>query len=155
MAEPIQNSIINLRYHHHTKKVKNMPKPTKEDAALIIQIFGIGAADAEYQKAIMWFFAEMNEKNYDDYKKKYPMGSEGFQNFMKISSYMELVGTLVNREVLSEDLVFEMWGDGDWEKAKPIIYGMRKDLAMPRFLENYEILVKKYPEWAEKNPIKI
>jgi len=32
---------------------------------------------------------------------------------------------------------------------------MRKDLAMPRFLENYEILARKYPEWAEKNPIKI
>jgi len=42
-----------------------------------------------------------------------------------------------------------------WDKAKPIVYGLRKDLAMPRFLENYEACAVKYPEWANNNPPKV
>lgn len=132
-----------------------MAKPTKEDASLLIQIFVAGTADEKFQKASDWFVFEMNETNYDDFKQKYPMGSEGYTNFMKITSYAELVGTLVNREVLSEDLVFETYGDMMWDKAKPIVHGMRKDLGMPRFLENFEACVIKYPKWAEDNPPKI
>ncbi|MHA1933064.1 MAG: DUF4760 domain-containing protein [Promethearchaeota archaeon] len=132
-----------------------MTKPTKEDGSLLLQLHGIAVADEDYQKAINWFFFEMNETNYDDYSKKNPMGSEGYKNFMKIGNYSELVGTLVNREVLSEDLLFELWGDMMWDKAKPIVYGLRKDLAMPRFLENFEVCAKKYPKWAENNPPKV
>ncbi|MHA2392585.1 MAG: DUF4760 domain-containing protein [Promethearchaeota archaeon] len=132
-----------------------MAKPTKEDASLLIQIFATATADEQYQKATDWFIFEMNEKNYDEYIKKYPIGSEGYKNFMKISSYAELAGTLVNREVLSEDLIFEMWGDMLWDRAKPLVYGLRKDLGMPRFLENYEICAKKYPKWTENNPPKV
>ncbi len=132
-----------------------MAKPTKEDASLVLQIFATAIADKDYQKATNWFAFEVNETNYEDYTKKYPMGSEGYKNFMKFGNYGELVGTLVNRELISEDLIFEMWGDMMWEKAKPIVYGLRKDLAMPRFLENYEVCALKYPKWAENNPPKV
>ncbi|MHA2009271.1 MAG: DUF4760 domain-containing protein [Promethearchaeota archaeon] len=132
-----------------------MAKPTKEDASLLLQIFAVGTADEEYQKTQNWFVFEMNETNYDDYIKKYPMGSEGYMNFMKIGNYAELVGTFINREVLSEDLLFELYGDMMWDKAKPIVYGLRKDLGMPRFLENYEVCAIKYPKWAENNPPKV
>jgi len=132
-----------------------MVKATKEDAALWIQLFGIGVADEKFQKASDWFTFEMNETNYDDFKTKYPIGSEGYRNFMKISSYTELVGALVNLDILSEDLVFETYGDMMWDKAKSIVHGLRKDLNMPRFMENYEFLAKKYPKWAENNPIRI
>jgi len=132
-----------------------MAKPTKEDASLFLQIFIAATADKDYQNATRWLAFEMNETNYDDYRKKYPRGSEGAKNFMKIGNYAEVLGTLVNRELLSEDLVFEMWGDLLWDKAKPIVYGLRKDLAMPRFLENYEVCAMKYPKWAENNPPKV
>ncbi|MFW9822585.1 MAG: hypothetical protein ACFFE4_06605 [Candidatus Thorarchaeota archaeon] len=132
-----------------------MGKPTKEDASLIVQIFGIGANDEKFQIASNWFTLEMNETNYDDFKQKYPPGSDGYTNFMKISSYGELIGVLVNREALNEDLVFEMWGDMMWDKLKPIVYGLRKDLGIPRFLENFEAFVIRYPKWVENNPVKV
>ncbi|MHA2037377.1 MAG: DUF4760 domain-containing protein [Promethearchaeota archaeon] len=132
-----------------------MAKPTKEDASLIVKIFAVATGDERYRNATNWFAFEMNETNYDDYIKKYPLGSEGYRNFMRIGNYAELLGTLVNRDVLSEDLLFEMWGDMMWDKAKPIVYGLRKDLDMPRFLENYEVCALKYPKWAENNPPKV
>ena len=140
---------------YKTQQVLKIPKPTKEDASLMVQIFGIATQDEKYEKAVWWLELEMNEKNYDDFKKKYPIGSEGYSNFMTVCSYVELVCILVNREVLSEDLLFEMYGGMEWEKTKPIIYGMRKDLNMPRFMENYEVCARMYPEWAKENPIKI
>ena len=132
-----------------------MAKPTKEDAALFIQIFGIATADEDYNKAINWFVYEMNETNYDDFIKKYPVGSEGYKYIMTIGNYAELLGMLVNLDLLSEDILFESYGDMMWEKAKPFVYGMRKDLGMPRFLENFEVCALKYPKWVENHPPKV
>ena len=133
-----------------------MVKATKEDAALIVQIFGIATADEKYSKAVNWFQYEMKEKSYEDFIKKYPIGSDGYQNFLVLMSYGELIGSLVVCDVLSEDLVFEMWAiEMIWQKSKPIVYGLREQLQMPRFMENIEALANRYPAWAEKHPIKI
>ena len=132
-----------------------MSKPTKEDASLFIQIFGIAIADEGYSKATEWLNLVPNEINYEDFKKKNPIGSEGYKNFMTLCNYWELVGTLVNKELLSEDLLFDLLGDMSWSKTKPIVYGLRKDLNMPRFMENYEVCARRYPEWDKENPIKI
>jgi hypothetical protein len=135
--------------------VITIPKPTKEDASLFLQILAIMNADEDYQEAMRWFTEEVNETNYDDFKTKYPMGSEGYRNFMTLGSYAELIGTLINKEILSEDLIFDLYGSLFWEKAGPFVHGIRNDLKMPRLFENYEVCAKKYPEWAEKNPPKV
>lgn len=132
-----------------------MSKPTKEDASLLLQIYAVSKADEEYKKATRWIFEEFNEKSFDDFKNKYPMGSEGYRNFMSFAGYGELVGILVNKELLNEDLVFDMWGHMFWEKVEPIVKGLRIALEMPRLFENYEVCAKKYPMWAEKNPPKV
>jgi hypothetical protein len=132
-----------------------MTKPTKEDAALIVQIMAASNADELYQKAQWWFYFEFNEKTYEDFQKKYPPGSDGYKFFMKFATEAEYVTTLVNRELLSDELVFDLVGDLLWNKAEPVVHGLRKDFGMPRLFENYEFCAKKYPEWAEKNPPKV
>ena len=132
-----------------------MSKPAKDDAALLLQLIAIMAADEDNKKATDWIFDELEEKNYDDFKAKYPKGSEGFRNFRNFASYGEILGTLVNRELLSEDLVFDLFGSLFWEKTELIVQGMRKDSGMSRLYENYEVFAKKYTQWAEKNPPKV
>ena len=129
-----------------------MSKPTKEDASLLLQLMTVLKADKD---ALDWFVEEFDEKNYDDFKAKYPKGSEGYRNFMTFAGNGELIGTLINKELLSEDLVFDLWGPLLWEKTEPIAHGMRKDREMPRLFENLEVCAKKYPMWAEKNPPKV
>lgn len=132
-----------------------MSKPTKEDAALLLQFMAVMAANDENQKATNWIFTDLHEKNYDDFKTKHPMGSEGYRNFMRFARNVELIGVLVNKELLSEDLIFDLYGSMVWEKVELIVYGMRKEINMPRLFENYEVCAKKYPLWAEKNPPKV
>ncbi len=135
--------------------VTKMSKPTKEDATLLLQLMAVMAANDENNKAMLWVFYEFHEKNYDDFKTKYPMGSDGFNNIMTLANNGELVGVLINNELLSEDLIFDLYGSMLWEKVEPILHGMRKDANMPRMFENYEVWAKKYQIWAEKNPPKV
>jgi len=132
-----------------------MSKPTKEDAALLLQLLSVMAANEKNSKATNWVFEKLHEKDYDDFKTKYPMGSEGYRNLMTFASNGELIGTLVNQELLSEDLVFDLYGSMLCERVGPILLGMRKEAHMPRLYENFEVCAKKYQTWAEKNPPKV
>ena len=132
-----------------------MSKPTKEDAALLLQLMAVWGANERNRKAYIWIYQEFDEKNYDDFKTKYPVGSEGYSNIMTLASNGELVGVLINNDTLSEDLAFDLWGSMLWEKVEPIIHGIRKDSNKPRLFENYEVFAKKYQIWAEKNPPKV
>jgi len=135
--------------------VTSMSKPTKDDADLLLKIMAMATADKDYNKATDWFFRDFGNMGYDDFKKKYPRGSPGYKNIMVYCSYGELLGVFVNKDLLSEDLVFDMWGSMNWERVESVIHGLRKDIEMPRFMENFEILAKKYKGWAEANPPKV
>lgn len=132
-----------------------MSKPTKEDAALLLQLMAVWAADEENKEAYIWVYFILDEKNYDDFKTKYPVGSEGYRNIMTFASNGEQLGVFVNKDLLSEDLVYDLFGDMLWEKVELIIHGIRKDANRPRLFENYEVFGKKYQLWAEKNPPKV
>ncbi|MHA1106527.1 MAG: DUF4760 domain-containing protein [Promethearchaeota archaeon] len=132
-----------------------MSKPTKDDASIMLQIIAMMKGDKEYQKAEKWSFVEFKAKDYEDFKKKYPMGSEGYGYMMSLLSYGELIGSFVNNELLSEDLVFDLYGNMLWDKAEDIVHGLRKDWGRPRLHENYEVCAKKYPMWAEEHPPKL
>ncbi|MFX1378554.1 MAG: DUF4760 domain-containing protein [Promethearchaeota archaeon] len=132
-----------------------MSKPTREDASLLLQLLAIMGQNKKLSKANRWIFEELDIENYDEFKAKYPLKSEGNRFIRTYCNYMELLSTFVNKELISEDLVFDLMGSMTWEKIEPIILGIRKDIGMPRYMENYEVLAKKYPAWAEKNPPKV
>ena len=132
-----------------------MSKPTKDDASLMLQIMAMMKGDQEFQKAEKWLTIEFRAKNYEDFKKKYPMISEGYGYLMNLLSYGELIGSLVNNDLLSEDLVFDLYGNILWEKVEDIVQGLRKEWGKPRFYENLELMARKYPIWEENHPPKL
>ena len=58
---------------------------------------------------------------------------------------------------LDENLYYDRYGalQAEWERAKPIIYGIRKQWNEPRFRENFEILAMRGHDWLEKHPPKV
>jgi len=142
----------------HYRKVmleeKILAKPTKEDADLLLRFFGIMRSDEEYRRAGRWFYYELDVKSYEEFKQKYPKGSEGLINFNVFAGYFEVLGTLVNNGLLSEDLVFDMFLV-PWKKAEPIVHGIRKEMKEPRLYENLEVLAKKQADWEKKHPPKV
>ena len=134
--------------------VSVLSKPTKEDADLLLRYFAIMRSDEDFKKAVHWFWEEFNEKTYRAFKRKYPARSEGYRNFTIVCSYWEILSTLVNNDVLNEDLVFDMF-ILPWERAEPIVYGLRKDWKEPRLYENFEVLAKRKAEWEKTHPPKV
>ncbi|NHJ19673.1 MAG: hypothetical protein EAX91_01930 [Candidatus Lokiarchaeota archaeon] len=141
--------------HSISNLVTKMSNPTKEDAALLLQLMSYFAANEKNSLASDWVYEKFSEKSYDDFKTKYPPGSEGYKNVMRVASNGELIGMLVNKDLLSEDLVFDLMGALLWEKLGPIVHGIRKDANMSRLFENYEVCAKKYQAWADQNPPKV
>jgi hypothetical protein len=128
---------------------------TKEDAQLFIQILGIITQNKDIIDAINWVTYELNVKTYEEFKEKYPMGSNGFKKFNGYTAIFEMIGILVNRGLLSGELIYDAWGDLHWGKVESVVHGMREEWKMPRLNENFEVMAKEYPEWAERNPPKI
>ena len=131
-----------------------MPKPTKADGSMLLQFFGTMRLDEDAKKAMFWLWETPAVKTYKEFKEKYPIGSEGYRNFVTVGMYFETLGVLVYHKLLHEDLVFDAFALL-WDKVEVVVKGLQKEYKAPRMFENYEWLAKKGPEWREKHPPKL
>ena len=112
-------------------------------------------------EASQWFWSKLHQNEIpstiEEFENKYPQGSREFQLFERFTSKFELAGLLIEYGFLDENLYYDRYGGlwAEWERAKPIIYGIRKQWNEPRFRENFELLAKRGQEWLEKHPPKV
>ncbi len=132
-----------------------MPKPTQKDAELLLQVLEL-RRDKVSMRANRWFWEEFDTKTYRKFKKKYPSGSRGSRYFNHLMGNWELLATLVVNGLINEDLVFDMfYVEPQWEKAQPVVYGLRKEWKSPRLYENFEVLAQKAAKWEKTHPPKV
>lgn len=112
-------------------------------------------------EASQWFWSKLHQNEIpstiEEFENKYPQGSREFQLFERFTSKFELAGLLTEYGFLPEDLYYDRYGglQAEWERAKPIIYGIRKQWDEPRFRENFELLAKRGREWLDRHPPKV
>ena len=90
-------------------------------------------------------FLDLKITNYDEYVKTY-----GFKGLFKIFPFFEALGIMLNRKMVSLDLVEQMYSQSIqimWEKTKPIQEGLRKKYSQPKWGEWFEYL---YDEMKKK-----
>jgi Domain of unknown function (DUF4760) len=111
--------------------------------------------------ASQWFWSKLHQNEIpstiEEFEDKYPQGSREFQLFERFTSKFELAGLLIEHGILDEDLYYDRYGglQAEWERAKPIIYGIRKLWNEPRFRENFELLAKRGRDWLGRHPPKV
>jgi len=99
--------------------------------------------------SILWFLEEFSAKSYEEYKQKYHGISKDRSHFIRVCGFFELSGTLVKRQLIDTDLYFDVFNPNPfWQKAKPIIKGMRD--TRPFIYENFELLNEMKLKWARK-----
>jgi len=126
-----------------------MSEPTQKDAELLIRLWENGNRP-ERRKA--WYWAmELEEQSYEEFIKENPIGSDGWDNFISIAGYFEMVGVLVKYGTINEDMVLDSHSLV-WDKLGPLVKGFQKERESPRYFENYEYLAKKKTEWAKTHP---
>jgi hypothetical protein len=115
-----------------------MGQATKEDAQLLVQLARL-AADMKLGEASGFIWSGEFVEDYDEFKAKFPWGSEGAKNVAAAAGFNETVGTLVKHGLIDEELVRDwlafhlLWG-----KLEKILLGMREDAGEPRLYENFE-----------------
>jgi hypothetical protein len=129
--------------------VERMTKPNQKDAELLINLYATGITP-EMRKAMPWVMKH-EKQEYDAFIEKNPIGSEGWNNFVSIAAFYELVGVLVKYETINEDVVLDYFALM-WDKLGPLVKGSRKDIGSLRLFENYEYLAERKAEWVKDHP---
>lgn len=127
---------------HATSRIRPMSrKPTHADAELLLRLFEI-RRDPELRKARAWFLTKFKAKSWDEIGKKYLSHTDEDRWFRMTISYWEMVGTMVNRGVLHDELFFDHTGEDvvTWERCKPWIAGARAAIR-PTYLRHFEKMV--------------
>jgi Domain of unknown function (DUF4760) len=132
------------------KKRKNNPKIGSIDTLLkLYQIYD------DHRNERLWFLEGLDASNYNEYLEKYSGASMERSHFIGICGFFELSGVLVNHGLIDQDLYFDIFNPTPfWNKAKPIIEGMRSKRSDSYYYENFESLNSKRLIWKKERSIK-
>lgn len=126
-----------------------MSKVTREDGVLFLKLMQ-ATNTPEMLASMNWFGKEFSAKDFKEFKKKYPMGSAGNNNFGMILTSFEMAGVLVSNGALNEDLYFDMSPIGFmWPRIEKIVAGMRKEMDESLW-ENAVWLAQRQKAWHKE-----
>ena len=127
-----------------------MRKPTEDDAELLLHLYEI-RRDPELRRGRQWFLTEFKATDWSHIKSGYLKFGDEDRWFRMTTSYWEMVGSMVNREVLHAELFFDHTGEDivTRERCKPWIAGARADIR-PSYLIQFERMVAAHQEYRKK-----
>ena len=128
-----------------------MGEVTNEQVKLMLQLYEL-RREEKLRKARAWFFSNFFATTLEDMMKQFPMDSEMNANIRMVTSYWEMVASIVNRGLIDEDLFFENSGEQwvVWERVKPVAAQWRQAMKNPHIFGNMEEHCKRMDAWREK-----
>ncbi len=119
-----------------------MAEPTKEDAQLMIQLAQLGT-DMIKPKARGWIWSDDFVSDPDEFRSKFPRGSDEYDYVNSIAAWHETLATLWKRGLISEELVFDwLWVPALWERLKPILLAEREEAGVAELWANFETMAE-------------
>jgi hypothetical protein len=127
-----------------------MRKPTAADAELLMRLYEI-RRDPELRRARQWFLTDFKATDWSEIKPGYLKFEDQDRWFRMTTSYWEMVGSMVNRDVLHPELFFDHTGEDivTWDRCKPWIAGARAAIR-PTYLFQFERMVNAHQEYRKK-----
>lgn len=121
--------------------------PTHEDAHMMVRIFRL-RLDPFVQESENWFNSQFKPGSWDELKARYPLNSREWRMLNTVLGYWELLGALVDHNLLSEDLLFDTIApfDNIWERVQDWLPSARAEMG-PDLWENIELLVGRRQKW--------
>jgi len=123
-----------------------------KEAELLLRIYEIYSSDPMVD-AFAWFYKNFHAEDFEDYEKRYPLGSESRKHFNRIGNFFDLLGTFIERNLASKDLIIEFCPDDAksfWKEAKALILQMRSKWNDPTLYSGLETLNREITNWQEK-----
>ena len=124
-----------------------MSIPTHEDAHLLVRLFSL-RLEPFMQQSEDWFLTQFQTGSWSDLKTRYPIPGHEWRMLTTILGYWEMIGAIIDHNLLSEDLVFDAIEsiDATWGKVQDWLPEARLELGSDLW-ENIEILAQKQRRW--------
>jgi hypothetical protein len=118
------------------------------NAQLLLQIYDL-RREEKLRKARSWLMGSFWAESMKEFTEVCPMGSEENAYFRQVSTYWDMVGAIVNRGMLDEDLFFETTSEGllIWMRIRNVALQMREARKNPLYLRNLELMAEKHEKW--------
>lgn len=125
-----------------------MPKPTQQDANLVVQLYQAGSTP-EMDEAFNYLLSDQFIANHTEFLKKHPRGSREYSLVRRVLGFYETVGTLHKHGLINEDLLFDWLAvRHQWDRLKDIALGERAGAKNPALWENFEALARADDAWS-------
>ncbi len=126
-----------------------MRKPNQLDAEILVRLYEL-RREPELRKARAWVMSQP-ALSWDEVKARYMTQVEEDRQVRMVSSYWQMVATLVNRGLLHPELFFDHTGEDivTWEKCKGWTEGARRDIR-PSYLLEFEKMVKAHQAYRQR-----
>ena len=120
-----------------------MSAPTYEDANIMLQLARWGA-ELGNNKATRFIWGDKFIQEYDEFIKKYPMGSKEFSYVSQVCGWYESLAALWVNDLLNEKLIDDwVLVSSIWERVKGFAFGLREQIGDVRIFEHFEALANK------------
>ena len=128
------------------------PPPTHEDAKLLLQLYEM-RREPRMREARQWFTASFRAKSMEDLSKLCPPGSEQNASYRMVTSYWELVASLVASGVLNQELFFQNSRELllCWTRLRDLVPHVRTQNKNPIEWRNLETVALNYVQWWNAN----
>src|SRR2546428_4383400 len=103
-----------------------MPRPTRQDAQVLLTLMDIFLSNS-VREARKWWRSLQDGLSLEEFEKRFPRGSEGWEHLSTMAIFWETAGSLMRAGLLQEDLAFgRFMDDPSCGKAQRIFRDRRK-----------------------------
>ena len=128
-----------------------MGQVTHDQANLMIRLYEL-RRDPRMREARDWFVVECHASSPQELLGKFPPGSKENASYRMVTSYWEMVTSMVNRGLIDDEFFFENGGEAwlVYDRLRPMLPAMRELNGAPNILANLESYGKRFEAWRER-----
>jgi hypothetical protein len=125
---------------------------TYEDANLLLRLYELRRED-RLREARAWFETHFKPKSFEEASQLAPQGSEQNAYVRMVTSYWDMVASLITSGVLNEELFFESGHEMVlcWERVRDVTPKIRELFHNPLYLANLEEACARFQKHLDKH----
>jgi len=129
-----------------------MIKATYDDANLLLKLYDL-RREPRLREARRWFLANFKVKTMAELTKLCPPGSEENASYRQMTTFWEMVASLLTSGVLHPELFYQSGREllGVWERIRDVLPELRAANNNPLEYRNLELAAAAYIEWWRAN----
>jgi hypothetical protein len=132
-----------------------MPKPTREDADILLRLAQLSAL-LNLPAAAAFIWSDDFPTDFARFRDKFPRGAKRSEEeglLQRFLGYFETAGTLYRNGLFSGDLMFDWVAiTAVWDRVKGYALGVREEAGDPSLFENFEYAAERARSWQPERP---